>query len=342
MSVEEPTSKRPRTELVVAETPQSQLIEIQQGQQRTSNLSAPTMLLTGHKAAVYSVRFNPAGDTLASGSFDKDIFLWDVYGECRNYNVLQGHKNAVLQVAWSTDGNKLVSASADKSVGVWDCIKGKRIRKCAGHSGVVNTVAVAGPEGPQIFASGGDDGTLKLWDFRSRNPFQEVNPDCFQILAVDFSLDAGRLFAAGINNSIQVWDLHKNKIVDVYKGHTDTITGLSLSPDGKHLLSNSMDNTVRMWDTRAFVTGTRESKVFQGALHGSDRNLLRCSWSASGEMVTAGSSDRSVHIWDVPSGQELYYLPGHKATINEVVFHPKEPVIASGGSDKQIYLGELA
>jgi WD40 repeat protein len=29
-----------------------------------------------------------------------------------------------------------------------------------------------------------------------------------------------------------VWDLHKNKIVDVYKGHTDTITGLSLSPDG--------------------------------------------------------------------------------------------------------------
>jgi WD40 repeat protein len=115
-----------------------------------------------------------------------------------------GHHVLTIEPFPAHTARQLVSASADKSVGVWDCIKGKRIRKCAGHSGVVNTVAVAGPEGPQIFASGGDDGTLKLWDFRSRNPFQEVNPDCFQILAVDFSLDAGRLFAAGINNSIQV------------------------------------------------------------------------------------------------------------------------------------------
>lgn len=76
--------------------------------------------------------------------------------------------------------------------------------------------------------------------------------------------------------------------------------------------------------------------------HGSDRNLLRCSWSADGEMVTAGSSDRAVHIWDVPSGQELYYLPGHKSTVNEVVFHPKEPIVASASSDKTIFLGELA
>lgn len=40
--------------------------------------------------------------------------------------------------------------------------------------------------------------------------------------------------------------------------------------------------------------------------------------------------------------QELYFLPGHKATVNEVVFSPIEPVIASGSSDKTIFLGELA
>lgn len=76
--------------------------------------------------------------------------------------------------------------------------------------------------------------------------------------------------------------------------------------------------------------------------HGSDRNLLRASWSPDGEMVTAGSSDRAVHIWDTPTSEELYYLPGHKATVNEVVFSPTEPIVASASSDKTIFLGELA
>ena len=44
-----------------------------QGPPRTSSLQAPIMLLTGHQAAVYTLKFNPSGSTLASGSFDKDI-----------------------------------------------------------------------------------------------------------------------------------------------------------------------------------------------------------------------------------------------------------------------------
>lgn len=48
------------------------------------------------------------------------VVLWDVYGECRNYNVLSGHKNAVLEVQWTYDSSQIVSASADKTVGIWD------------------------------------------------------------------------------------------------------------------------------------------------------------------------------------------------------------------------------
>ena len=48
------------------------------------------MLLTGHAAEVFSMKFNPEGDTIASGSHDKGIFLWRVYGDCENYMVLRG------------------------------------------------------------------------------------------------------------------------------------------------------------------------------------------------------------------------------------------------------------
>lgn len=58
--------------------------------------------------------------------------------------------------------------------------------------------------------------------------------------------------------------------------------------------------------------------------------------------VTGGSADRMVYVWEVASRRLMYKLPGHNGSVNEAVFHPKEPIIASAGSDKQIYLGELA
>lgn len=58
--------------------------------------------------------------------------------------------------------------------------------------------------------------------------------------------------------------------------------------------------------------------------------------------VTGGSADRMVYVWEVSSRRLMYKLPGHNGSVNEAAFHPQEPIIASAGSDKQIYLGELA
>lgn len=40
---------------------------------RTSHLASPTMLLTGHSAAIYSMKFDPSGEHIASSSFDRSI-----------------------------------------------------------------------------------------------------------------------------------------------------------------------------------------------------------------------------------------------------------------------------
>ena len=54
--------------------------------------------------------------------------------------------------------------------------------------------------------------------------------------------------------------------------------------------------------------------------------MLKVGWSADGSKVSAGSSDRFVYIWDTTSRRVLYKLPGHKGSVNEVCFHPKEPI----------------
>jgi WD40 repeat protein len=58
-------------------------------------------------------------------------------------------------------------------------------------------------------------------------------------------------------------------------------------------------------------------------------------------LLTLVSQCRNVYVWDENTTRILYSLPGHKGSANSVDFHPNEPVIVSGGSDKKIYLGEL-
>lgn len=262
-----------------------------------------------------------------------------MYGECENFGVLSGHTGAVMDLQFSTDGDTIYTASTDKTICLWDIRTGARIKKLKGHASFVNSIHPA-RRGPQLLCSASDDCTIKIWDPRKRSDTVTLN-NTYQVTAVTFNDTAEQVISAGIDNDVKVWDLRKNAVVYQMKGHSDTVTGLSLSPDGSFVLSNSMDNSLRVWDIRAFAPQERCVKMMVGHQHNFEKNLLRCSWSADGSKISAGSADRFVYIWDSTSRRIIYKLPGHNGSVNEVVFHPKETIVASGGSDKQIYLGEI-
>ena len=189
------------------------------------------------------MKFSPDGSCFASGSMNKQIFLWNVRGECENFCVLKGHKNAVLDLHWTTDGSYVVSASPDKTVRVWDVEYGMQVKKWDEHQGIVNSCCPA-RRGNPLFVSGSDDGTAKIWDQRRKRSIHTCE-DAYQVTSVGFSDQAEYIYTGGIENVIKVWDLRKLQGVETLRGHTDTITGLSLSNDGSFLLTNSMDNTLR-------------------------------------------------------------------------------------------------
>lgn len=114
-----------------------------------------------------------------------------------------------------------------------------------------------------------------------------------------------------------------------------------LSPRHRALVKPIHFLLARMWDVKPFAPADRCVKMFEGAPQGYEKNLIRPCWSPDGNQIASGSSDRSVVVWEVLSRKILYKLPGHKGCVNDVDWHPKEPIIVSGSTDRSLYLGEV-
>jgi WD40 repeat protein len=123
--------------------------------------SACLQTLESHTNGVTSVAFSPDGQTLASGSWDSTIKLWDALtGALRS--TLEGHTDGVTSVAFSPDGQTLASGSDDSTIKLWDASTGALRNTLKGHKDWVTLVAFS-PDG-QTLASGSHDSTIKLWD----------------------------------------------------------------------------------------------------------------------------------------------------------------------------------
>jgi WD40 repeat protein len=122
--------------------------------------------LKGHTHVVAAVVFSPDGKTLASGSSDKTIRLWDV-ATSKEQATLKGSTEAVMTLAFSPDGKTLASGCQDTTITLWDVATGKEQATLKGHTHSVSSVAFS-PDG-QTLASGGWDKSVKLWSVAMGN-----------------------------------------------------------------------------------------------------------------------------------------------------------------------------
>ncbi|KAK2198169.1 bifunctional WD40-YVTN repeat-like-containing domain superfamily/WD40 repeat/WD40-repeat-containing domain superfamily/G-protein beta WD-40 repeat/WD40 repeat [Babesia duncani] len=169
-----------------------------------NSLKSPVLLLTGHEGEVYCLEFSPDGNTLATSGRDANILLFQVFGDCTNYAVFTGHKNAVLELHWGgKQGEYLYSCSADYTAALWDVEYRKRACRFAGHSGIVNSCFPARHAIGGCLVTGSDDGTVKIWDNRSKRFASSIQHD-FQVLSVCTDLQGNRIYSGCLDNLIRV------------------------------------------------------------------------------------------------------------------------------------------
>jgi Prp8 binding protein len=312
--------------------------------------SDTTYELTGHLGEVFACDFSPSGDLAASGGFDRTILLWNAESGFENFSVLRGHTNAILQIKWcKSEPSKLFSASVDKSVAWWDVNEGERVKNMKGHTSIVNCCAL-NSSNPVIGLSGADDGTVKVWDMRTRRctgTFEHL----YQILSVESTESGDRVFAGTIDNSVLVIDPRRldAPLETLSAPGVDSVTGVSISNDGDSLLSLSINGAVHLWDIRPFCESEDRCVYNYGRLTSNpDWKLLRIHWSPDDLCFSVGSCEKSVSVHKVRPGIDdmdslLSCMSGHQGSVNEIIFHPKERYsVLSASSDRRLMYGPLS
>ncbi|QRV81894.1 WD40 repeat protein [Ceratobasidium sp. AG-Ba] len=205
-----------------------------------------TTISTGHTRTIRAIAWAPGGKTLAVGSFDSNVSVWEesaeAAGEWEMVSQLEGHENECKSVAYSHSGTLLASCSRDKSVWIWE-VQPDAEFECLSvmmeHSQDVKAVTFHPQQ--DILASASYDDTIKLY--------------------IDDPSDDWYPFAT-------------------LKGHSSTVWSIAFSPCGRFLASSSDDKTIRIWKHFASDSGIREPGDWRPALdwEAHSRPVYSISW----------------------------------------------------------------
>jgi guanine nucleotide-binding protein subunit beta-2-like 1 protein len=213
-----------------------------------------TRRFVGHAKDVLSVAFSADNRQIVSGSRDKTIKLWNTLGECKYTIHDEGHTEWVSCVRFSPSPSApvIVSAGWDRLVKVWSLSNCKLRTNLVGHTGYLNTVTVS-PDG-SLCASGGKDGSAKLWDLNEGKQLYSLEAGDV-IHSLVFSPNRYWLCAA-TTQGIKIWDLESKIVVDDLRPELPAQSAKALVPyctclcwsaNGSILYSGYTDGIIRAW-----------------------------------------------------------------------------------------------
>jgi len=201
----------------------------------------PTRVIV-HTDNIMSLAFSPTEPSIASGSINGEICIWDFRKDAHSLRTkIPGDGTVIYSLVYSRDGKKLLSGSADGVVKIWDIETRKEI--C--HFNVNGQIlSVAFSPNEERIVCGSTNKLIYIWDMATRvelwrsSSYNHRNA----IHYVAFSPDGKFIISGSADHTVKIWDAslgHERKKMDLLGGLRCEV---ALSRDGRKLAITGCDD----------------------------------------------------------------------------------------------------
>ena len=159
------------------------------------------------------------------------------------------------------------------------------------HSGPVSVMRVARVGTSSVLATGGSDGSVKVWDLSSQYFTHNLRSPHTVVTLLTFHPRDLLLYVGHTTGALACWDLAQSSLLHTMEAHFSAVTAFAISPDSKRAVSAGRDAVCVVWNLE---THTKLSTIpvfspVEGLvmLEGCERVLLAvedrlCVWKLEG------------------------------------------------------------
>jgi WD40 repeat protein len=299
---------------------------------------------------LFSVAISPDGKTLAVGGTAAFVSLTDLAtGQLKRRLAYDKPLNEshVYTLAFGPDGQLLAAGTRDGRILLWNATTGDSVPGPASLADRVAQLAFS-PDSKTLAWAGRsrERGVLRLWNLASGHPMFTASipasrTDVEEAWCVAFSID-GKTLACGLESG-QVWlyDIAYGWRFRILDGMHGRVRWIGFHPDGRSLAvaGRFPDNSVYIWSLTSHEPPRR--------LSGHNSEVLSAAWRADGRLlVTAGSTDGTVTLWDMasttPRSRAISVIEPNIPWLHSIALSPEGRHLAVGNPDGTVFLLRLA
>jgi len=287
----------------------------------------PLYTFLGHKGMITSVacKADTKNNVAYTASTDGNVIAWRLpsskqdpyaeFGKCGYFRKsVYKHTDAVWSLAIHPNKNILFSACADSKVYAWKVDEDETVavqKYTVDHKDSKNVVSI-----PTTLSLLSTDSNKLLVGY--------LNGD-LSVIDVETGKTLSNILSSEPESGEYAWSAN----------HTKHMTSIACHPTQSLVLTGHVDQCVRYFDI------TKGSCVH--VLRAHRDSVTSVSVDSTGQYFVSSSHDQGVRFWDLSTRKIVQDLDPHQThakkfdeSVHSVVYHPSQPVLASGGADAVI------